>query len=70
MKRYTFSGLMVVICMALFNSSADAKKKASYYQITVYHFKTAKQELVIDGYLKDALLPALHKKRVEQHWCI
>ena len=40
---------------------AGKDKAREYYQLTVYHFKTAAQEQTIDGYLKNALLPALHR---------
>ena len=32
------------------------------YTITVYHFKDAQQEVVLDTYLQTAYLPALHRK--------
>jgi hypothetical protein len=35
-----------------------------FYQLTVYHFSTADQEKVLDNYLQNALLPALHKMNV------
>ena len=38
-----------------------AKAEREFYQLTVYHFKDASQEKVIDNYLQNALLPALHK---------
>ncbi len=37
------------------------KPVQEFYQITVYRFKTADQEKIIDDYLQHALLPALHK---------
>jgi hypothetical protein len=32
------------------------------YEITVYHFKDAQQEITLDTYLQTAYLPALHRK--------
>ncbi len=32
------------------------------YEITVYHFKDATQEIMLDTYLQTAYLPALHRK--------
>lgn len=32
------------------------------YEITVYHFKEAQQEITLDTYLQTAYLPALHRK--------
>lgn len=43
--------------------SAEAKK-SSYFQVTVYHYKMADQEKLIDSYLKDAYLPQLHTKGI------
>lgn len=38
-----------------------AKSKKEFYQFTIYHYSTAEQEKILDAYLKDALLPALHR---------
>jgi hypothetical protein len=48
--------LLAFICM----SSASAS--VHYYRLRVYHFKTPAQEKLIDSYLKDAYLPALHRQ--------
>ena len=42
-------------------NAMDKKPAQEFYEITVYHFKNAEQEKVIDDYLKHALLPAMHK---------
>ena len=42
-----------------------AKTEREFYQLTVYHFKDASQEKVIDNYLQRALLPALHKLNIK-----
>jgi hypothetical protein len=39
--------------------------KQEFYEIKVYHFKTADQEVSIDNYLKNALLPALHRAGIK-----
>ncbi len=36
-----------------------------YYQILVYHFATAEQEKMVDGYLQNAFLPFMHKNGVK-----
>jgi hypothetical protein len=38
-----------------------AKPSRELYQITVYHFKNQEQEKMLDNYLQNALLPALHR---------
>ena len=50
--------LLVSPSMFLFARKSPSRE---FYQLTVYHFKTAAQEQLIDGYLQNALLPALHK---------
>ncbi|NNV55813.1 NIPSNAP family protein [Limnovirga soli] len=37
------------------------KEKREYYSLTVYHFATAQQQQLIEQYLQNAYLPALHK---------
>lgn len=36
-----------------------------YYQIKIYHFKTAAQEARLDAYFQNAYIPALHKAGVK-----
>lgn len=60
MKK-TITILLGVLCILIFSDKALAKKKYSFFQITVYHFNSADQEQVIDTYLKNALLPVYHK---------
>jgi hypothetical protein len=38
------------------------KNEREYYEIIVYHFKEAQQEIMLDTYLQTAYLPALHRK--------
>jgi hypothetical protein len=44
--------------------SNDKNPTREFYQIEIYHFKTAEQEKSIEDYLKHALMPALHKKSI------
>jgi hypothetical protein len=44
---------------------AQKNGNREFYQITVYHFTDASQEKIIDNYLQNALLPALHKMNVK-----
>jgi hypothetical protein len=57
--KYTLS----LCCFFLFSLSSYAgkKNKQEIYQLTVYQYSTAAQEVVLHEYLKGALLPALHK---------
>jgi hypothetical protein len=44
---------------------SSAKTEREFYQLTVYHFAKDSQEKVIDNYLQNALLPALHKINIK-----
>jgi len=59
-----------VILMVLFAGTSQswlpsAKTEREFYQLTVYHFANASQEKMIDNYLQNALLPALHKMSIK-----
>lgn len=58
--------LLFLFC-AFFAISVFAQKQTtqSFYQISVYHFKDSSQERVINQYLQNALLPALHRMNVQ-----
>lgn len=45
--------------------ATDKKPSPEYYQIKVYHFKSAEQETLLDNYFKTAYLPALHKAGIK-----
>src|SRR4051812_24260279 len=57
------SKVLIVMCFLLQCSFLYAHKNDSreYYEIIVYHFKDTAQEKMIDNYLHNALLPALHR---------
>ncbi|WP_255607587.1 NIPSNAP family protein [Pedobacter polysacchareus] len=52
-----FSLLFVVLVPQMSKAAA----KLDFYQIKIYHLKTAEQESRVDQFLKDAYLPALHR---------
>ncbi len=56
---------ILATCAIFFLSSfafGNDKPKKEIYQITIYQYATVAQETVLNNYLKNALLPALHKK--------
>ena len=58
--------LILFACIILCQSWVpSAKTEREFYQLTVYHFGNASQEKVIDNYLQNALLPALHKMNIK-----
>jgi hypothetical protein len=46
--------------------SQAGKTAREFYQLTVYHFSTADQEKILDSYLQNALLPALHRSGISK----
>jgi len=56
---------LFVICMTVCSNNMKAQKSKEFYQITVYHFNTSDQESAIDGYLKNAMVPALHRRGIK-----
>lgn len=57
---FRFFLLLLFVPVSIYSFARKAPSR-EFYQLTVYHFKTPAQEQVIDGYLQNALLPALHK---------
>ncbi|MFX6218111.1 hypothetical protein ABTF55_20145, partial [Acinetobacter baumannii] len=43
------------------NQLSDKNPNKEFYQITIYRYNRPQQELVLDNYLQNALLPALHR---------
>ncbi|MBD0350924.1 MAG: NIPSNAP family containing protein, partial [Flavisolibacter sp.] len=67
MKKRT-SPYRVLFILTLFSfifvNSVIAKPR-EYYEIRVYHFTSGNQETIIDGYLRQAFLPALHRLGIQ-----
>ena len=64
MSKLKYVSLSLIILFAGILSQSwmmSVKTEREFYQLTVYHFSNASQEKVIDNYLQNALLPALHK---------
>ena len=60
MKRLLLSFLL----LALFQQCVDSTElfaSRNYFELRIYHFTNKDQESVLDNFLKNALLPALHK---------
>ena len=59
--KWFFGGMFIMI---LLSWNVNKKPAREFYQLTVYHFKNAEQEKVLDNYFQDALLPALHRLKI------
>ena len=57
----------LLLILVVFNSAKTlyAQKGREFYQLTVYHFANSDQEKMIDGFLKNAYLPALHRNDIK-----
>ena len=63
MKPSSKKIILLIACVCFFTAVAFCgnKPKREIYQLTVYQYTTAAQETMLNNYLKNALLPALHK---------
>jgi hypothetical protein len=60
-KLFILLALFSALSAQLFSQS----RSPTFFEIKVYHFESDPQEALIDGYLKDAYLPALHKRGIK-----
>src|SRR6266542_2149752 len=56
--------LFGIILLFMTSWSPDRKPPGEFYQITIYHFNSQTQEKILDSYLKNALLPSLHRNKI------
>lgn len=67
MKKSNFIRLLTVVCAIIFisfNGIIIAQPKQQYYELKIYRVADKSQEGIIDAYLKDAYIPALHRAGV------
>ena len=60
MKRLLLSFLVLAFFQQLIKAN-DFFASRDYFELRVYHITSKDQETIIDDYLKNALIPALHK---------
>lgn len=60
-KSNFIRSLFFILFILTASISGFASKSPYYYQLKVYHLQNSKQMDVLDTYLKDAYLPALHR---------
>ena len=66
MKKHYLILLLLILSSPLSYLYAGKVPVREFYQLTVYHFSNETQEKVIDNYLKNALIPALHRMKLEK----
>jgi hypothetical protein len=64
MKKNWF--LLLIILQSILSSMHGKAQGREFYQLTLYHFSNEAQEKVIDNYLQNALIPALHRMKLEK----
>ena len=65
MKRKYFVLLALLGAVASNYAVAQKNSDREYYELKVYHFKDTAQEKVLNTYFQFALLPALHRQKIE-----
>lgn len=61
LKVIFFATLLCSLSLAIYSQTGSQP----FYEIKVYHFDTKGQENLIDNYLKDAYIPALHRSGIK-----
>ena len=64
MRILILSFLCVFSFQLLFANNLKAPKR-DFFEIRVYHFANKDQEAIVDNYLKNAYLPALHRNNIK-----
>lgn len=62
--RRIFS-FVIILSIVLIPAVTNAQKNREVYLITLYHFASGDQQKVIDQYLKNAYVPALHRRGIK-----
>ncbi len=65
MKRQFFIKVLPLIILTTAWCLPPKKTAPEFYKLTIYQYTTPEQEEVINSYLKNALLPALHRHSIK-----
>jgi hypothetical protein len=70
MKKKLSGVFLTLFCLTgllfLVSWSGGNKGSRTYYQLTVYQYNTNEQEKMLDEYLQQAYIPALHRMKIMQ----
>jgi len=58
--------LLTALFTVLLSWTPSSKPVREFYQLTIYHYNNHNQRLILDNYLQQALLPALHRIGIKQ----
>ena len=66
--KFNFQAIMTVLLLmsVVYYGYGAAPVKQEYFEIKIYHVSQKTQENRVDAYLKDALLPALHRAGISK----
>ncbi|UYQ93635.1 NIPSNAP family protein [Chitinophaga horti] len=64
MKKLLFSLICLLVAFGSF--AGDKAPARQYYQLKIYHLKSAAQEQRVASFLRDAYVPALHRAGIKQ----
>ncbi|MES3018951.1 MAG: NIPSNAP family protein [Bacteroidota bacterium] len=56
---------VIALFCSLSGPAFSQSRSQTFFEIKVYHYESREQENTIDGYLKNAFLPALHRKGIK-----
>lgn len=56
---------LITLISSFSGISFGQSRSQTFYEIKVYHYESLDQEKTIDGYLRDAFLPALHRNGIK-----
>jgi hypothetical protein len=65
MKLYLLITVLFLIGTGLSTDLFSQSKKHSFYELKIYHLQNKEQESVVDEYLKDAFVPAMHRQGIK-----
>ena len=64
-RKYFVLLLLAFITFNVNSVYAQRKSDQEYYELKVYHFKDSMQERILNIYFEYALLPAMHRQKIE-----
>ena len=61
----TFAVIAMTACKSADDQTTINTPTRDYFQLSIYNYETAEQEMLLDNHFRDALLPALHRSGIE-----
>ena len=67
-KKSVLLSAIICICVIGLSSEVFAFATRDFFEIKIYHLKTAAQSQRVDQYLKNAYIPAMHRVGIKKNW--